>query len=145
MQIYKTVGCEFCHGWSGNGGQAHDDHFGRVVDPGPSLVKSKLGRAEMIEVVSCGTPSSWMPQHLAEAWTPERRCYGKIAEDLAAEARPVKPSPSAIPPGPYRPLSQSQIEAVVAYVQETYQGKAMTLATCLKYHGAASRACDLLR
>ena len=145
MQVYKTAACDFCHGSTGNGGQAHDDHFGRVIDPGPSLVQSKLSREAMIEAVSCGTPGGLMPQFLAAAWTPALPCYGKLAADLAPEARPQQPSPYAVPPGPYRALSRTQVEAVVDYVQAVYQGKGMSLANCIKYHGAASRACDLLR
>jgi hypothetical protein len=145
MKLYKTVGCDFCHGAAGDGGEAHGDHFGRIVDPGPSLVASKLSRAQMIEAIACGAPQSYMPQHLAAAWTPSFRCYGKLAEDLPDADRPIKAGPRAPPPGPYFPLTMSQIESVVAFVQEFYQGKGFNLDTCRRYHGPTSRACDLYR
>ena len=145
MRVYKTAVCEFCHGGTGNGGTVDEDNHGRRIDPGPSLVLTKLDRERMIELLSCGTPGGQMPQYLATAWTNERRCYGKVAADLSPEDRPLRPSPYAEPPGPYSTLSAGQIEAVVTYVQEVYQGQGMTLANCIKYYGPASRACDLLR
>ena len=145
MQVYKTAVCEFCHGGKGNGGEAHDEYYGRGIEPGPSLVLTKLDRERMIELLSCGTPAGKMPQYLVTAWTLDRRCYGKVAADLPLEDRPLRPSPYADPPGPYSTLTASQIEAVVTYVQEVYQGKGMTLPNCIKYYGPTSRACDLLR
>ena len=134
IRVFRGAGqCETCHVWSGTGGPAND--VSAVYDV-PPLVRSTLDRAQMIELVSCGTPGGYMPQYLATAWTDRRRCYGKLAAELAAEERP---------PRPYTVLTQVQIEAVVAFVQEVYQGKGMTLDYCLKYHGEKSRSCELYR
>lgn len=134
MRIYKTTAaCEDCHGWTGRGGMANDEPDS---DPGPSLVKSEFGREALIEIVSCGKWPHEMPQYLAIAWSETHPCYGKTAADLSPDRRP---------PLPYRQLLPSQIEAVVTYVQEVYQGKEMTLEICVKYNGPKSQSCDRYR
>ena len=135
MRVYKTTAeCEHCHGWTGRGGLANDEPENNA---GPSLVRSELDREAMIEIVSCGTPAPReMPQYLATAWTQGRPCYGQVAEDLL---------PKRLPPRPYQILRPSQIEAVVTYVQEVYQGKGMTLDTCVKYYSPTSRSCERYR
>ena len=135
MRIYKTrAACGDCHGWTGRGGMANDEPEN---DPGPSLVHSELDREALIEIVSCGAP--WpreMPHYLATAWSKERPCYGMVAAELSPDRRPPRPD---------RTLRPSQIEAVVTYVQEVYQGKGMTLEYCIKYYSPTSRACDRYR
>ncbi len=145
MAIYKAQECDFCHGWAGAGGQAHDDHHGRAIDPGPPLVAVKHDRAALVEIVSCGVPGRTMPQYLADAWSETRKCYGKVAADLPAEMRPVRPAPAAMPPDPVRPLTASQIDAVVAFIQAVYQVNKVTLEFCQKYNGVNSQACAALR
>ena len=134
MRVYRTSGeCEKCHGWQGYGVNRYDSGW---IDPPPSLIASRLTRAQVIELLSCGTPGGWMPQYLARAWTEERRCNGRTLSELAPELRPKRP---------YSALSQRQIEAAASFVVEVYQGKGMSLGDCLAYFGPASRACDLLR
>ena len=136
MRIYKTTAlCEVCHGWTGRGGMANDEPEN---DPGPSLVHSELDREAMIEIVSCGT--GWpreMPQYLATAWSDEHPCYGKTAADLPSNRRPPRINKLQLLP--------SQIESVVTYVQEVYQGKEMMLEYCIKYNGPTSRSCNRYR
>ena len=134
LSVYKTT-CASCHAWTGNGVMPYDPGEGFLNLP-PSLVRSTLERAAMIELLACGTPGGQMPQYLAEAWSEQRRCYGKLAGDLPPEARP---------PRPYSTLGVRQIEALASFVQEFYQGKGLTLANCLKYFGPPARLCDLLR
>ena len=134
MRVYNsTVECEICHGWTGRGGPANDEPEN---DPGPSLVLSELDRDTMIELVACGTPGGQMPQYLATAWTEARPCYGMTAADQSPQRRPPRPD---------RTLRPGQIEAVVTYVREVYQGKEMTLDTCIKYYSPTSRACNRYR
>ena len=136
MRIYKTkAGCEGCHGCTGWGGLPEDEPE-IYPDPGPSLVHSRIDRDTMIELVSCGTPGGQMPRYLAAAWTEAHPCYGKLANDLP---------PESLPPAPYTVLQPGQIEAVVAYVQEVYQGKGMTLEYCEKYFSPNSPACNRFR
>ena len=135
MRIYKTkAGCDVCHGWRGQGGTPRED---LENEPNPvSLVRSGIDRNTMIELVSCGTPGGYMPRYLAAAWTEAHPCYGKLANDLP---------PESLPPAPYTVLQPSQIDAVVSYVQEVYQGKGMTLDYCEKYFSPNSRACNHFR
>jgi hypothetical protein len=136
MTIFKTTGnCASCHAWTGRGALLYDSGVG-FLDPPPSLEKTKLDRAAMIELFSCGTPGGKMAQHLAEAWSDRHRCYGKTNADLAAGPRP---------PRAYTALTLIQIEALASYVAEVYQGKSISHDYCVKYHGPPARICDLLR
>ena len=139
MRIYKpNVGdCEQCHAWNG-AGRSHDTMYSHIVAGGPSLVASTMTRAQMIEIVSCGTIHWWgvMPQYRNDAWTPQLRCYGKTRAEQPSDERPLL--------GPTQ-LTPAQIEAVVTYVQVVYQGKRMTLDYCRQYFGPNSQACDLLK
>lgn len=134
MRVYKTIAmCEECHGWTGRGGAANDEPEN---DPGPSLVNTEFDREAMIEIVSCGTWPREMPQYLATAWSETRPCYGKTAANSSPDKRPPRPD---------RQLLPDQIEAVVAFVQEVYQGKEMTLENCVKYYSPTSQSCDRYR
>ncbi len=134
MRIYKTrAACQDCHSWTGMGGPANDEP---ANEAGPSLVRSELDREAMIEIISCGSWAREKPQYLAVAWTEEFPCYGKTVADAAPDRRPPRASPQLLP---------SEIEAVVTYVRQVYQGKEMTLDLCIKYNGPRSRACDRYR
>lgn len=134
IKVYKgSSECLRCHGWNGKGGPP-DDTPGR--EPGGTLLSTKLTRAEMIELFSCGTAGGRMPQFLAEAWTEKHRCGGKVLFDLATDE---------IPERPYSMLSAEEIAAVADFVIEFYQGKTMTLAKCIRINGPDSRLCELLR
>ncbi len=133
MKVYKTAGCETCHSWTGTG-ERPDDTPDAVA--GVPLVSSALDRAQMVELVSCGTPGGWMPNYLAVAWTSERRCYGKLKSELPPETAVRQPASI---------LTQRQIEDVVAFVLAFYPGKSMSFDNCVRYWGENSRFCALYR
>jgi hypothetical protein len=140
MRIYKSndADCEFCHGWTG-GGRQHNVNFSDTVAWGTSLVDSKLTRAEMIALVSCGKRGNGlMPRYRADAWTPAYRCDGKVAADVTEPPLPLLG---------LRQLTPTQIESVVTFIQAVYQGAGMmSIENCLKYWGPTEgRACDVLR
>ena len=139
MELFKPTGanCEMCHAWTG-GGRWNDTPFSTVPATGPSLITSSMTRAQMIEVIGCGSVrgDAVMPRYRGDAWTPQFPCYGKVGTGATADERPV--------PGE-RQLTAAQIEAMVTYIQAVYQGKTMTLANCEKYFGPKSKGCDLLR
>ena len=141
MRLYQgNNSCELCHAWSGNGFN-HNMLFGPVPAGGPSLVTSKMTRAQMIEMVECGrlTQVSIMPFYRGDAWTREHPCFGKTRAEMPYEEMPVQGE---------RLLSRGEIEAVVAFVQAVYQGTGqgtgMNRAACLKYFSTSPRACDTL-
>lgn len=135
IRVYKEQGeCWRCHGWNGTGGLPNVGDVADAPDPGPALTTSRMDRQAMLEMVSCGRPEGKMPPFAPGAWTPQRRCYGKVAADLA---------PGERPPVAQVTLTQGQIEAVVTYVLSVYQGKSMTRAYCLQYFGVAQTpVCD---
>jgi hypothetical protein len=142
QKIYKDApgDCGACHGWNGTG-RAHDHIYAADFDAGgPSLMNSKMTREEMIEIISCGKinagANNVMPQYRQDAWTPAYPCWGKVAADIPADQRPLRTSVNLTPP---------QIEAVVAYIQEVYQGKFMSWEWCLKYFDDAQRICEVWR
>ena len=132
--------CGACHGWNGTG-RAHDHIYAAEFDAGgPSLMLSKMNRAEMIEMISCGgvdlSANNMMPQYRPDAWTPAYPCWGKVAADLPADQRPIRAAIN---------LTPAQIEAVVAYIQEVYQGKLMSWDWCSKYFDDFQRICEVWR
>lgn len=136
MKIYQTTGaCAPCHAWTGRGALMYESGIG-FLDPPPSLIRSTLDRAAMIELLACGTPGGKMAQYLGEAWTEQHRCNGKLAGDLPADQRP---------PRAYTVLTRQQIEALASFVAEVYQGHGMSLENCIKYFGPPARLCDLVR
>jgi hypothetical protein len=139
MRLYRAdmVDCEYCHDWGG-GGKLHEAEYGSARQAGGnSLNLSRLDRAQMIELVSCGrmvgNRDMVMPQYRGEAWTAALPCWGKTFADIAVEERPVHGK---------RQMSAREIETVVDYIRAVYQGKRMSAEWCLKYFGAAPRICD---
>ncbi|MBM3507895.1 MAG: hypothetical protein FJX64_09320 [Alphaproteobacteria bacterium] len=87
---------------------------------GPALTTSKMTREQMLEIVACGKFDGGfiMPNYDNDAWV-RRTCSGNPAE------RPPQPG--------MRMLAPREAEAVVAYIQAVYQGKAMSRAWCLRW------------
>lgn len=140
MLLYKPgfANCEVCHGWRGGGAFLHEEPWTISVAVGPPIEQTKRSRAQLIELVACGTVTAELrkPHYLAEAWTDAYPCGGKVAKDMP---------PHQLPPVAPRPLTMAQIESVVTYVQATYLNGGMTLAQCVKYFGEKSKGCDIFR
>jgi len=66
---WDKAGCLQCHGAAGEGGA------GGEFPAGPSLRKTGLDRAALVETISCGLPGTEMPSWLDGAYT-QRSCYG---------------------------------------------------------------------
>jgi hypothetical protein len=132
IRVWKDFGnCWFCHGWAGTGGLPDVIGDGNA---GPPVDISKMDRVQMLEMVSCGRPGGQHPAFAAGAWTSQHPCNGKTRADLPADQ---------LPPLADTRLTEGQIDAVVTYVQEFYQGKQMSRAKCLRYFGVAqSIVCD---
>jgi mono/diheme cytochrome c family protein len=94
---WDKAGCLQCHGSAGEGG------VGGEFPAGPSLRKTRLDRAALIEAVSCGFPGTQMPGWLDGAYT-QRSCYGF----------PSGPAPDGTTLTPV--LSANEIEALVDYL-----------------------------
>jgi mono/diheme cytochrome c family protein len=100
---WDKAGCLQCHGASGDGGD------GGEFPAGPSLRKTRLDRAALIETISCGLPGTQMPAWLDDAYT-KRQCYGF----------PVGPPPAEITVMPM--LSAGEIEALVDFLGAKFVG-----------------------
>lgn len=136
IRVWKDFGrCWACHGWAGTGGLP--DVIGDA-NAGPPVDISKMTRVQMLEMVSCGRLGGGEhPAFAAGAWTAQHPCYGKTRADFA---------PEQLPPLSDTRLTEGQIDAVVTYVQEFYQGKQMTREKCLRYFGVTqSIVCDPFR
>src|SRR5215468_7829969 len=66
---WDKAGCLQCHGSTGEGGA------GGEFAAGPSLRKTRLDRASLVEAISCGLPGTQMPAWLDGAYI-QRSCYG---------------------------------------------------------------------
>jgi mono/diheme cytochrome c family protein len=100
---WDKAGCLQCHGSTGNGGD------GGEFPAGPSLRKTRLDRAALVEAISCGLPGTAMPSWLDGAYT-KRPCYGF----------PPGPPPAEITATPV--LSVGEIEALVDFLAAKFIG-----------------------
>jgi hypothetical protein len=100
---WDKAGCLQCHGSTGDGGD------GGEFPAGPSLRKTRLDRAALVEAVSCGLPGTAMPSWLDDAYT-KRPCYGF----------PPGPPPAEITATPV--LSAAEIEALVDFLGAKFIG-----------------------
>jgi hypothetical protein len=66
---WDKAACLQCHGATGDGGP------GGEFPAGPSLRKTRLNRAALVETISCGLPGTEMPAWLDGAYS-RRSCYG---------------------------------------------------------------------
>jgi hypothetical protein len=94
---WDTAGCLQCHGSTGEGGA------GGEFPAGPSLRKTRLDRAALIEAISCGLPGTQMPSWLDGAYA-QRSCYGF----------PPGPPPDGTALMPV--LSSNEVEALVDFL-----------------------------
>jgi mono/diheme cytochrome c family protein len=100
---WDKAGCLQCHGSNGEGGD------GGEFPAGPSLRKTRLDRAALIEAISCGLPGTAMPSWLDDAYT-KRACYGF----------PPGPPPAEITATPV--LSAAEVEALVDFLGAKFIG-----------------------
>jgi mono/diheme cytochrome c family protein len=100
---WDKAGCLQCHGSTGDGGD------GGEFPAGPSLRKTRLDRAALVEAISCGLPGTAMPSWLDDAYT-KRACYGF----------PPGPPPAEITATPV--LSAGEIEALVDFLAARFIG-----------------------
>ncbi|MFO1183284.1 MAG: cytochrome c [Bauldia sp.] len=122
----EKIGCNNCHGWSGNG--VPDDSRMPV---GANLRDTKLNREQLVEVIKCGRPGTGMPHFDARAYT-DPRCYGVTAEQLG----------NKVPPEWGASLIPREIDALVAYMETRVIGRGpLTKAECEEYFGAGAQVC----
>ena len=141
MELYKTAGvdCELCHGWHGYG-RSHDTTFSDVIAAGPALQTSKMTRAQMIEIITCGKMTegriSVMPYYRNDAWTRDVPCYGgKVRNDIPFEQFPL--------PG-VRQLTAAQAELVADFVLANLVNKEPTLDYCRRYFSHDPTVCEAI-
>jgi mono/diheme cytochrome c family protein len=101
---WDKAACLQCHGSTGEGG------VGGEFPAGPSLRKTRLDRAALIEAISCGLPGTEMPSWLDGAYT-QRSCYGF----------PPGPAPDGTTLMPV--LSADEVEALVDYLLAKIVGR----------------------
>jgi Cytochrome C oxidase, cbb3-type, subunit III len=121
--------CPYCHGWAGDGSGEPQSSGGAA-----NLRKTKLDRAQLIEVISCGVPSAAMPRFDDQAYA-EKRCYGGISEAELGQNLPP------LPPGSI--LNRREIEALVDFLQAKIIGRGpITRQECIEALGErAARTC----
>lgn len=118
--------CSFCHGWAGDG-SGHPQSPGRAAN----LRKSRLARADLIMVISCGIPGTAMP-HFDELAYTDRRCYGMTEDELGGRTPALPPSTT---------LAKREIEVIADYLLARIIGRSdVTRQECLATPGAG--ACD---
>jgi hypothetical protein len=101
---WDKAGCLQCHGAAGEGG------VGGEFPAGPSLRKTRLDRAALVEAISCGLPGTQMPGWLDGAYT-QRSCYGF----------PPGPPPEGATLTPV--LSANEVDALVDYLLAKIVGR----------------------
>jgi len=121
--------CTYCHGWAGDGAGAPQSSGGAA-----NLRETKLDRAQLVEVISCGMPGQAMPRFDDQAYA-EKRCYGGVSE--AALGQDLPP----LPPGSL--LQQREIEVLVDFLQAKIINRGpITRDECLEALGErAARSC----
>ncbi|MDA0653992.1 MAG: cytochrome c [Proteobacteria bacterium] len=129
-QIYAgKANCSQCHGWHANGFSSH-------MGNGPSLRTTSLDREGLVETISCGRPGTYMPYHIALAFTPSFPCYGiSDKADLGGLGTAVG-----------IPLQPREINNLVEFLLKEVVGAGpITLEYCIRYYGPESRNCDEYR
>jgi len=101
---WDKAGCLQCHGSTGEGGA------GGEFPAGPSLRKTRLDGAALVEAISCGLPGTQMPGWLDDAYT-QRSCYGF----------PPGPAPDGTALMPV--LGADEVEALVDYLLAKIVGR----------------------
>jgi mono/diheme cytochrome c family protein len=105
--FHEKADCQFCHGVDGDG-RGDPRSPGRASD----LRKTFLTREQLIDVITCGRPSTQMPHFDKYAY--EDRCAGFTAAELGKD----------VPPDPHSTsLNRREIEAVADYILAAFKGK----------------------
>ena len=116
MKIWQRAGCAACHGTFAEGGGGGDQ------PAGPTLRRTRLDRAGLVETIGCGRPGTAMPYHLKGAYA-ETACYGL---PLAAAGKDL--SEGVL-------MSGAEINSLVDYLTARIVGKgAVTKAECGVYY-----------
>jgi mono/diheme cytochrome c family protein len=127
-RVYQRANCVGCHKWHGDGG-------GGYGGDALSLRKMVLTRAQIIQTVNCGRPSTGMP-YFARGAFETVDCYGKKRADLA----------DGMPPEANVFLRPAEVEQVADYVLAHVKGKGEpTYDQCIEFFGSGSRACNTFR
>jgi hypothetical protein len=127
--FYNKAQCTYCHGWAGNGEGEPQSSGGAA-----NLRETKLGRDQLIEVISCGVPGKAMPRFDDSSYN-DGRCYGGISEDKVGKYLPP------LPPGSV--LTQREIGVLVDFLQAKIIGRGpITRGECEENFGAGARSCQ---
>lgn len=131
LNVYRRANCVGCHKWHGDGG-------GGYGGAARSLRATALDARGLTQIVRCGIPGSGMPYHGREAYQDDadKSCYGQTRADFG----------SNMPPRTSHPLSDEQIEAVVAYVVNKVKGNGEpTVAECEAFWGKNKLQCEAMK
>jgi len=119
--------CSYCHGWAGDGAGDGQSNGGAA-----NLRQSRLNRAQLITLITCGRPGTAMP-HFDESAYSDKRCYGMTEADLGPRTPPLPPGST---------LQPREVEAVADYLLANYVGRgAATRAECEEAFGKGARSC----
>ncbi|HJP34855.1 MAG TPA: cytochrome c [Gammaproteobacteria bacterium] len=129
LSTAKRANCMGCHKWHGDGGPGYG---GAAI----SLRKTRLARAQLVELIRCGRPGTNMPYFDRDAYKDDR-CYGLTFDDFANDDdnRPLQGK---------KYLNERQVNAVADFVIAELQGKEVTKAYCEKYFGGPTRQCEAI-
>jgi hypothetical protein len=130
--VFQTkADCMSCHGWPGDGMTGKSPR----MPTGANLRVTQLDTNSMIQIVSCGIPTTAMPYHDSGAYKDER-CYGQTMADFKGQT----------PPAPGHFLSNQDIIDVVAYVQQKIKGRGpITKAECEAFFHPGAAACRYIK
>lgn len=120
--------CSFCHGWAGDGA-------GQPQSPGKAanLRVTKLGREQIVMVVSCGIPGTAMPHFDDQAYT-DKSCYGMTEAEIGDKMPNLPPSTT---------LAKREIEAVADYILGKIANRGpITREECHEVFGERAKSCD---
>ncbi len=127
LRLFRT-NCAGCHRWHGGGG-------GGYGGDALSLRRTKLDRAQIIEVIGCGRPGTGMPFHLRDAYN-DGKCYGLSATDVSNGM--VREAKNFLRP--------NEIEIIADYVIANVKGRGEpSFAECQAFFGTGSRACNVYK
>jgi mono/diheme cytochrome c family protein len=130
--IFQTkADCMGCHGWPGDGVTGKSPR----LPAGANLRETQLDANTMIQIVSCGIPTTAMPYHDSDAYQ-DKRCYGETMADFKGQT----------PPQSGHFLSNQDIIDVVAYVQQKIKGRGpISKAECEAFFQPGAAACRYIK
>jgi len=124
----EKANCDYCHGWAGDGA-------GQGQSPGgaANLRQSRLGRDQLVMVISCGVPGTPMP-HFDELAYTDKRCYGVSEAELGSRTPPQPPSTT---------LPTREIEVLADYLLAHVVGHGpITREECFETLGERVASCN---